>query len=175
VSAIKISGERSYARVRAGLDVELPARPVEISQFSVRSSRAHEISGVPVLDLDVEVECSTGTYVRALARDLGAELGVGGHVTALRRTKVGAFSIGEAQRLEEREQGLALISLDSVVRRCFATLAVTDVQASYVGNGRRLTNVVLPEATSAVLTGAGEFLALYRQEGSDAVAESVFI
>ena len=91
VSAIKISGERSYARVRAGRNVELAARPVRISRFALRSSRSHEVAGVSVLDLDVEVECSTGTYVRALARDLGAALGVGGHLTALRRTQCRDF------------------------------------------------------------------------------------
>jgi tRNA pseudouridine55 synthase len=175
VSAIKISGERSYARVRAGLDVELPARPVRISQFAIRSSRAHEISGVTVLDLEVEVECSTGTYVRALARDLGVALGVGGHVTALRRTRVGTFSIEEAQTLDERDNGLALIPLDSAVRRCFATLTVTDAQARDIRNGRRLAGVILPAATTALLNETGHFLALYRQEVADATALAVFV
>ncbi len=103
VSAIKVDGVRSYARVRAGDQVDLPARPVQVDRFTQVASRASEVSGVPVLDLDVEVECSTGTYVRALARDLGAALGVGGHLTALRRTRVGVFTVDQAQTLDEAE------------------------------------------------------------------------
>ena len=175
VSAIKISGERSYARVRAGRDVELTARPVRVSRFCVLASRVDEVAGIPVLDIDVQVECSTGTYVRALARDLGAALGVGGHLTALRRTRVGTFGIEEAQKVDGADTSLALVSLDLVVSRCFATLIVTDAQASYVRNGRRLIGSVLPESTTALLTEADHFLALYRQEGPDAVAEAVFV
>jgi tRNA pseudouridine55 synthase len=173
VSAIKISGERSYARVRAGRDVELPARPVRVSRFYVLGSRVDEVAGVPVLDVDVQVECSTGTYVRALARDLGAALGVGGHLTALRRTRAGAFHIDEAQTLDEAEKGVALVSMDRIVHRCFATLTINDAHASYVRNGRKLIGVSLPEATTALLTEAGHFLAIYRQEGLNAVAEAV--
>jgi tRNA pseudouridine55 synthase len=175
VSAIKISGERSYARVRGGRDVELAARPVRVSRFCVHASRLDEVAGVAVLDVDVQVECSTGTYVRALGRDLGAALGVGGHLIALRRTRVGTFSIDEAQALDEAEKSLRLMPLDHGVRRCFATLIATDTQASYVGNGRRLTGVTLPEPTTALLSEAGQFLALYRQEGHDAVALAVFV
>src|SRR5215204_7018009 len=120
VSAIKISGERSYARVRAGRVVELAARPVRVSRFCVLASRADEVAGVPVLDVDVQVECTTGTYVRALARDLGAALGVGGHLTSLRRARIGTFSIEEAQTLDEAKKGLVLLSLDRVVPRFFA-------------------------------------------------------
>jgi tRNA pseudouridine55 synthase len=142
VSAIKISGERSYARVRGGRDVELAARPVRVSRFCVHASRLDEVAGVAVLDVDVQVECSTGTYVRAL---------------------------------DEAEKSLRLMPLDHGVRRCFATLIATDTQASYVGNGRRLTGVTLPEPTTALLSEAGQFLALYRQEGHDAVALAVFV
>ena len=175
VSAIKISGERSYARVRAGRDVELAARPVRVSRFCVLASRVDEVAGVPVLDIDVQVECSTGTYVRALARDLGAAIGVGGHLTSLRRTRVGTFSIEEAQTLDEADTNLALVSLNTVVSRCFATLTVTDAQASYVRNGRRLASVILPETTTALLTEDGHCLGLYRQEGPDALAAAVLV
>jgi tRNA pseudouridine55 synthase len=174
VSAIKISGERSHARVRAGRDVELPARPVRVSQFLVRSSRAEEVAGVPVLDLDVEVECSTGTYVRALARDLGASLGVDGHLTALRRTRVGAFTVYQAQTLDDAERGLQILPLDRVVQHCFRTVMVTDAEASQIRHGHRLTNMTLPDTTTAVIDETGHFLALYRQEGPDAVAQAVF-
>src|SRR5215211_4699006 len=89
VSAIKINGVRSYRRVRAGQTVELPERPVTIGRFDLLRRRRLLANGVPCIDLDVVVECSSGTYVRALARDLGAVLGVTGHLIALRRTRVG--------------------------------------------------------------------------------------
>ena len=101
VSAIKIDGQRSYARVRSGEDVQLAARPVTVSRFAVLDVRP---AGA-CLDVDVEVEVSSGTYVRALARDLGTALGVGGHLTALRRTRVGRFGIGDAVPLETLEPG----------------------------------------------------------------------
>ncbi len=96
VSAIKIDGRRAYARVRAGEQVVLPPRPVTVSTFTVLARRG--------ADLDVAVECSSGTYVRALARDLGAALGVGGHLTALRRTRVGPFRLEHARTLPELEE-----------------------------------------------------------------------
>ena len=110
VSAIKVDGKRSYARVRAGESVELPPRPVTVSRFDVRAIRREG----SVLDIDVTVECTTGTYVRALARDLGAGLGVGGHLTALRRTRVGAFTLPEARTLEQLEQSFAVTPLARV-------------------------------------------------------------
>ncbi len=97
VSAIKIKGVRSYARVRQGHDVDLPARPVTISRIDVLAVRRGEAT----IDVDVDLTCSSGTYVRAIARDLGAALGVGGHLTALRRTAVGDFTIDEAVPLAE--------------------------------------------------------------------------
>jgi tRNA pseudouridine55 synthase len=175
VSAIKVGGVRSYARVRAGDPVDLPARPIQVQRFASVATRASEVGGVAVLDLDVEVECSTGTYIRALARDLGAALGVGGHLTSLRRTRIGPFWVDQAQTLEEAEHLLRVLPLDSVAGNCFPILTVTDDQARYVRNGRRLTDVILPYATTALLTESGHFLALYRQEGPDAVAQSVFI
>jgi tRNA pseudouridine55 synthase len=175
VSAIKINGVRSYKRVRGGEVVNLTPRPVRVSRFAAVARRAAEVGAVQVLDLDVQVECSTGTYVRALARDLGAALGVGGHLTRLRRTRVGAFDLDEAQTLEEAEKGLHIVPLTGVVRETFTTLVVTDAEASHIRNGRRLTDLLLPNSTTALVTQAGDFLALYRQEGADAVAEAVFV
>jgi tRNA pseudouridine55 synthase len=100
VSAIKIDGVRSYRRVRAGESVELPERLVTIRRFELLGRRGVEVDGVGCIDLSVAVECSSGTYIRALARDMGAALGVGGHLTTLRRTRVGAFTLDEAQTLE---------------------------------------------------------------------------
>ena len=134
-----------------------------------------DTDGFAVVDLDILVECSSGTYVRALARDLGDTLGTGGHLTALRRTRVGAFTLDEAQTLDEAERGLKIVSLDRVVLEAFATLTVSETQAGQIRNGRRLAGVILPDRTTALLDGASHFLALYRQEGPDAVAEAVFI
>jgi tRNA pseudouridine55 synthase len=175
VSAIKINGVRSYRRVRAGQSVELSARPVTIRRFDLVGLRELEADGVACVDLRVVVECTTGTYVRALARDLGAALGVGGHLTTLRRTRVGEFTLDEAQTLEEAEGALKIMPLDRVVRESFATLIVNQVQAAQIRNGQRLAGVILPDGTTALLDQAGDFLALYRQEGPDAVAEAVFV
>src|SRR5680860_356241 len=116
VSAIKVQGQRAYKRVRAGEDVTLPARPVTVSEFAV----GELLHGPGTGDLDVHVECSTGTYVRALARDLGAALGVGGHLTALRRTRVGAFHVRAAHSLDTlaslSPELLPVISLDLAAR-----------------------------------------------------------
>jgi tRNA pseudouridine55 synthase len=174
VSAIKINGVRSYRRVRAGQSVELSERPVTVSRFDVLDRRETEVDGVACLALRVIIECSSGTYVRALARDLGAALEVGGHLTALRRTRVGAFTLNEAQTLEETERELKIIPIEHVVRSSFATLIVNETQARQIGNGRRLPGVCLPDGTTAMLNEAGSFLALYRQEGPDAVAQAVF-
>ena len=175
VSAIKINGVRSYAKVRSGQDVVLSPRQVIIHKFEVLDRRDLEVDGVTVVDLDVIVECSSGTYVRALARDLGTTLGTGGHLTALRRTRVGPFTLEQAQTIDEAERGLRIVPLADVVRSSFATLTVNETQANDIRHGRRLVGVVLPDRTTALLEQTGSFLALYRQEGPDAVAEAVFL
>ncbi len=175
VSAIKINGVRSYRRVRAGQSVELSERPVTIRRFELLGRRELAVDGISCVDLVVVVECSSGTYIRALARDLGAALGVGGHLTSLRRTRIGTFTLDQAQTLEEAERELRIVPLERVVRSSFATLTVNETQASYIRNGRRLAGVILPDGTTALLDEAGHFLALYRQEGPDAVAEAVFV
>ena len=116
----------------------------------------------------------SGTYIRALARDLGAALGCGGHLTALRRTRVGPFGLAEAQTLEQAADGLAMIGIADVARRYFAVLRPDRRQAAAVRVGRRLPGVALPADRSALLDPDGEFLALYRQR-ADAVPEAVFV
>jgi tRNA pseudouridine55 synthase len=175
VSAIKVDGVRSYRRVRTGQSVELSERPVTIRRFELLGRRELIVDGVGCVDLGVVVECSSGTYIRALARDLGAALGVGGHLTRLRRTRVGAFTLGQAQTLGEAEGGLRVVPLDQVVPSSFPTLTVNETQAGQIRNGRRLAGVILPDGTTALLDEAGHFLALYRQEGPDAIAEAVFV
>ena len=139
VSAIKINGERAYKRVRAGEDVVLAERPVTISQFQILSTRVASIDGpegqVSVIDVDVAVTCSTGTYVRALARDLGERLGVGGHLTMLRRTRVGVFDLSSARTLEQLDLELHYLPLEDVCRSLFATHILTDPDAMTFRHG----------------------------------------
>jgi tRNA pseudouridine55 synthase len=170
VSAIKINGERAYTRVRAGEDVEIPPRPVTVSEFSLNGVRRLEA----VVDIDVHVECSTGTYVRALARDLGTLLEVGGHLTVLRRTRVGPFRLEEAHTLEELEKKLAVVSIDAAAAASFVTRVVEEAQVSAVRNGRPIRLRLDSEGPVAMTTGAGEFLALYEQHGPVAKAIAVF-
>jgi tRNA pseudouridine55 synthase len=165
VSAVKVDGRRAYARVRAGEHVELPARPVTIHDLSVGELRRNPDG----LDVTFSVRCSSGTYVRAIARDLGAALRVGGHLTALRRTAVGPFRLAEATPLDRLvERGDAgILPLREVVGRFFPTVTVDAEAARDVGFGRFLS-LDLADAQPggepvAVLDGAGEFLALYRR------------
>jgi tRNA pseudouridine55 synthase len=143
VSAIKVDGQRAYHRVRAGEAVELPARPVTVSRFEVLARRDAQAGGIPLLDLDVEVTVSSGTYVRALARDLGATLGVGGHLTALRRTRVGAFTLDLAHTIDElAELGepelVPVTPLAEAARAQFAGRELSETQATAVGHGQRV-------------------------------------
>ncbi len=150
VSAIKVGGRRSYARVRAGEDVQLAARPVTVHRFDVLSTRPAVHDGTPVLDVDVEVDCSSGTYVRALARDLGAALGVGGHLTALRRTRVGAFDLSRASGLDALAEDLVVTDLTDAARALFPVRSLTQDEVVELGFGRRLP-VDPPGSTRAVV------------------------
>ncbi|TFC69627.1 tRNA pseudouridine(55) synthase TruB [Cryobacterium sp. TMT2-4] len=134
VSAIKIDGKRAYARVRAGEEVDLPARPVTVSAFELLSLTP----GDGFLDLEVRVECSSGTYIRALARDLGAALDVGGHLTSLRRTRIGPFGIDMAQPLAELDVAAGLIGPTDAATRILGRLDLTEQQAIDLGHGKRI-------------------------------------
>jgi tRNA pseudouridine55 synthase len=143
VSAIKVDGKRAYARVRAGEDVELAAREVTVSAFDVLRVDAvepeeGEEDGAQ-LDLDVRITCSSGTYVRALARDLGRALGVGGHLTALRRTRVGPFLVDDAVAIDELVVADRLIPPADAAGRLFDVLHLTEQEAVDLGHGKRLT------------------------------------
>ena len=174
VSAIKVDGKRAYALARAGADVELAGRPVTVSRFEVLARRAARAE-VAVTDLDVAVDCSSGTYIRALARDLGASLGVGGHLTALRRTRVGGFDLAGALSPDELTadppQAPALMPLGEVARRSFAVVELTDDQARDVGYGRPLS-ITVPDDPTALLH-QHDLLALYRPDGDRAVPVAV--
>ncbi|WP_219416715.1 tRNA pseudouridine(55) synthase TruB [Pseudonocardia nigra] len=160
VSAIKVGGKRAYALVRAGEEVVLPARPVTVSAFALLERRGDE--------LDVAVECSSGTYVRALARDLGAALGVGGHLTALRRTRVGPFTLEHARTLEEleREPGVSL-SLDEAVAVAFPRRDLDAALAADISHGRPLPAAGLT-GTYGVFAPDGRALALMTEKGDRA-------
>lgn len=135
VSAIKVAGERSYKLAREGRAVELPARPVRIERFDVLTVRRH--SGFA--DVDVVVDCSSGTYIRALARDVGDALGVGGHLTVLRRTAVGRYGLGEARTLDDlAEQARLSYSLDEACLLGFPRRDLTESQVIDTGHGRPL-------------------------------------
>ncbi|MCC2280630.1 tRNA pseudouridine(55) synthase TruB [Streptomyces sp. ET3-23] len=139
VSAIKIDGVRSYKRAREGEDFEIPARPVTVSSFTLHAVLPAEAEdGTPVQDLLVSVVCSSGTYVRALARDLGADTGVGGHLTALRRTRVGPYRINDARTLDQLQEELTVMPVAEAAAAAFRRWDVNEEQARLLGNGVRL-------------------------------------
>ncbi|WP_309130928.1 tRNA pseudouridine(55) synthase TruB [Brevibacterium sp.] len=155
VSAIKVDGVRSYARVRKGEDVTLKARQVEVSRFDVHDIRFAAEEGH--IDVDVEVDCSSGTYVRALARDLGTHLGVHGHLTALRRTRVGAFGLEEAVQIPTDLDSPAprLMTLAEAARTLLPSVDVDAGQAKALMQGKTVAVTDAPAAGEiAVLCGA---------------------
>lgn len=171
VSAIKVDGKRAYARARAGEEVELAARRVTIAEF--------EMVGEPrwvgsMLDVDVRVVCSTGTYIRALARDLGAALAVGGHLTALRRTRVGPFSVeGALPVLADRDAQPAvdvdglLLHPAAVAGQLFETVVLDDLQVRDLENGKRipLVGVAASDRPVAAVASDGRLVGLMRFDG----------
>ena len=170
VSAIKVNGERAYARVRAGEDVELAARPVTVSRFVVVAARR---SG-EAIDLDVTVDVTTGTYVRALARDLGDALGVGGHLTALRRTRVGDIALDRATTLDELERVGAVTRLIPLSEAAAATLPVIDIDskaATALGYGQR---IAARGVGPAVAMYEGEAIAIVNRDDGNASPAIVF-
>ncbi|MGH3694461.1 MAG: tRNA pseudouridine(55) synthase TruB [Pseudonocardiaceae bacterium] len=162
VSAVKIDGKRAYALVRAGERVLLHARPVTVSRFELITLRR----GEAVTDLDVEVECSGGTYVRALARDLGASLGVGGHLTALRRTRVGPFGLDVARTLDELASAPQLwAGLDEVVTDTFPHRDVDARQARVLAHGGSLPALGLAGTHAAIDSDGGAVALLAERDG----------
>ncbi|MBA3417419.1 MAG: tRNA pseudouridine(55) synthase TruB [Geodermatophilaceae bacterium] len=171
VSAIKVDGKRSYARVRSGEQVVLAPRAVTVSRFELVTAATPRAG---VLDVSVQVHCSTGTYVRALARDLGARLGVGGHLTVLRRTRVGPFDLDAALTLEALAGAAepVLIGLDDAVAGCFPRRDVDDGQARAVGHGGRLPPMGL-SGPYGVFGPDGHVIALMAER--DGVARSLVV
>ncbi|GAA0702783.1 tRNA pseudouridine(55) synthase TruB [Streptomyces malaysiensis subsp. malaysiensis] len=196
VSAIKIDGKRSYARAREGEEFTIPARPVTVSSFVLHDRReAKAEDGTTVLDLDVTVVCSSGTYIRALARDLGAGLGVGGHLTALRRTRVGPYGLDAARTLERLEESLEIMPIAEAAAAAFPRWDVDAHQARLLGNGVRIDmptgesagegtpgqgerpgpGPVAGQGPVAVFGPEGRFLALVEESKGKAKSLAVFV
>ncbi|OUC75784.1 tRNA pseudouridine(55) synthase TruB [Gordonia lacunae] len=135
VSAVKVDGRRAHALVRTGADFDLAARPVTVSRFEVLDTRYEGA----FVDLDVVVDCSSGTYIRSLARDLGAALGVGGHLTELRRTAVGPFTLDHARTLDDvRDEPRVSLDIDEAVKISFPRRDIDDDEAESISQGRWL-------------------------------------
>ncbi|WP_062072846.1 tRNA pseudouridine(55) synthase TruB [Demequina sediminicola] len=178
VSAIKINGERAYKRVRDGEDVEIPARPVTVHEFTITGARRVDA----FIELDVRVDVSSGTYVRALARDLGAALGVGGHLTALRRINVGDFEVADAMTLEQLE---AIVDAGGEVPRLGLGAAGADIlpvralserEARTLGFGQHFkdTTDFVYDGPLAGIGPDGDLIAVVRQVDGQVKSEIVF-
>jgi tRNA pseudouridine55 synthase len=161
VSAVKVGGQRAYRLAREGQTVELAARPVRIDRFELLAIRRHD----QLIDLDVEVDCSSGTYIRALARDLGDALAVGGHLTALRRTRVGRFGLDQARSLDKLADRPQLsCTLDEACLQMFARRELTAEEADAAANGRALTPAGI-DGVYAAQDADGLVIALLRDDG----------
>lgn len=165
VSAIKVGGKRAYDLARSGQDVELAPREVTVSRFAVARVRRDAHAGT--IDLDVSVDCSSGTYIRALARDLGAHTGVGGHLTALRRTRIGPFEVAGAAT--DVTADLPLLDEADVARRVLGALEVSSDEARDLRHGKRLLGAAerIPGPISAAIDPAGRLIGIVQRRGSD--------
>lgn len=193
VSAIKVDGKRAYQRVRDGEQVELKARRVTIHELVVGAVRPLTVTaeqlpaaapdlpalpdGLAVVDVDLSVRCSSGTYVRAIARDLGAALGVGGHLTALRRTAVGPFDLAAARTLDELGEEFQVVPMADVARACFTVLPVDTTTAADVRVGRpvEVPADLAGEPPYALIDPEGTFLALYEPRDERLKPVAVFV
>ncbi|MDS1112819.1 tRNA pseudouridine(55) synthase TruB [Gordonia westfalica] len=169
VSAIKVDGRRAHALVRTGADFDLAARPVTVSRFDVLATRrGDENDTAGVVDLDVAVDCSSGTYIRSMARDLGSALGVGGHLTALRRTAVGPFTLEHARTLDEvREDGRVSLDIDEAVKISFPRRDISDDEAESISQGRWLEPIGM-KGVYVVVDPHEQAIALIQEKGKRA-------
>lgn len=163
VSAIRIGGKRAYDLARAGEHVQLAPRAVTVDRFDIVAMRR----GAGVVDVDVVVDCSSGTYIRALARDLGADLGVGGHLTALRRTRIGPFAVEDA--VADIEPGVALRAAAGVASEVLGAFAVSVGEARDLRHGKRLIGAAsrLTATTAAAIAPDGSLVGIVERRGDD--------
>ena len=171
VSAIKVDGQRAYKLTRAGAAPELKPRPVTVYEFTVTEVRRHE----DLLDVDATVRCSSGTYIRALARDLGAALGTGGHLTRLRRTRVGPYGAEMSRTLDELAERFELLALAQAAAACFPNRNLTAGEARRLAHGGRLAAADPPGAgPTAAFAPDGTLVALVVDESGQARPLVVF-
>jgi tRNA pseudouridine55 synthase len=168
VSAVKVDGRRAHERVRAGEEVDLPARPVTVHELVV-----HEVRPGERWEAEVSLRCSSGTYVRAIARDAGRALGVGGHLSALRRTAVGPVGLERTRTLDELEDDLGVVPLAEAARSAFPALDLDDDEAASVRHGRPLARELA--GLTALFAPDGTFLALYEPRHGVARAVAVLV
>ncbi|MBE1534883.1 tRNA pseudouridine(55) synthase TruB [Actinomadura algeriensis] len=171
VSAIKVNGERAYKMARKGEEVELKARPVTVHGFTVTDVRRDG----DLIDVDATVACSSGTYIRALARDLGGSLGCGGHLTRLRRTRVGPYDLGAARTLDELAEKLEVLPMNEAVAAAFPRRDVSAEDARKVAHGGRLPAAGLGPGPIGVFGPDGTLLALVEEQGRTAKPLAVFV
>lgn len=197
VSAIKVNGERAYARVRSGEDVKLAARPVTIHSFDILDIRRGTVAssggsgesgddavaqgmadGASYVDIDVSVRCSSGTYIRALARDLGADLAVGGHLTALRRSAVGPYNLEQARTIEELAEEMRILDIAEAARALMPVRELTAEEAVELSFGRRIPasaeGIHTADAPAAAFAPDGTLVALLADAGRHAKPILVF-
>ncbi|GAA4047594.1 tRNA pseudouridine(55) synthase TruB [Nonomuraea soli] len=167
VSAIKVNGERAYKRARAGEEVELQARPITVHAF--------DVTGIEGPSITATIRCSSGTYIRSLARDLGAYLGVGGHLTALRRTRVGPYDLGLARTIDQLAEQCDILPIGDAVTAAFPRRDVTEDEARVVRHGGRLPAAGLGQGPIGVFGPDGELLSLVEEQGRTARPLAVFV
>ncbi|GAC81983.1 tRNA pseudouridine(55) synthase TruB [Gordonia malaquae] len=161
VSAIKVDGRRAHVLMRTGEEFELDARPVTVSRFDILDIRRDGA----FVDVDVDVDCSSGTYIRSLARDLGAGLGVGGHLTALRRTAVGPFTLDHARTMDAVTEAPGLsLGIDDAAKLCFPLREISDDDAESISQGRWLEPVGM-KGVYTVVDPSGQAIALVQEKG----------
>jgi tRNA pseudouridine55 synthase len=170
VSAIKVDGKRAYDLVREGVEVELKSRQVNVYAFELLSS-TRSIEGL--IDLEVRVDCSSGTYIRALARDLGQALGVGGHITSLRRTRVGSFEVEAANKITELAD-LRLTPLAKAAGDLFETITLDQQEVTALVHGKRISPKVSTSSMLAGISEAGNLIAVLEPVDSDLKSVVVF-
>lgn len=176
VSAIKVDGERAYAKVRSGDEVKLAARPVTISKFEIIGEpKFTEVEGQTFLDVEVVVDCSSGTYIRALARDLGAALQVGGHLTSLRRTRIGSYSIDQAQSLSElTPETLQVLDISEAAKQQFFVRTLSGQDVIDLRHGKRLKANGEAAEPFAGVDETGKLIAVLTVSGKDVKSLVVF-
>ncbi|HKB32207.1 MAG TPA: tRNA pseudouridine(55) synthase TruB [Streptosporangiaceae bacterium] len=175
VSAVKVAGERAYRVARSGRVAPLRARDVTVRVFDVAAIRRATAAAAPVIDADVSVTCSSGTYIRSLARDLGAALGVGGHLVALRRIRSGRYDIAGARTLDQLAASFTVLPLADAAAAEFPRREVTGQEAERVAHGGTLPAAGIGPGPVAVYGPDGGFLALIEEEGGVARPLAVFV